>query len=275
MFQVTRAKETGGKTPTLAVVLVGDRKDSATYVRMKQKAAEDVGMGFRLAQFPSNISEEALLAEVVKLNADDNVDGVIVQLPLPGHINEKKIVSAVGIHKDVDGFHPENIGNLALKGREPLFVPGTPKGCMELLARLNIPLAGKHAVVLGRSNIVGMPMSLLLLHKDATVTVCHSKTANLKEIVRQADILVAAVGRAEMVRGDWLKPGAVVIDVGMNSIDDPTKKQGYRLVGDVAFDECRKVAAHITPVPGGVGPMTVAMLITATWTAFKRKHRLS
>jgi 5,10-methylene-tetrahydrofolate dehydrogenase/methenyl tetrahydrofolate cyclohydrolase len=180
----------------------------------------------------------------------------------------------VSIDKDVDGFHPINIGRLSMKRRDPLFVPCTPKGCIELLDRMGIPIEGKNAVVLGRSNIVGLPAAMLLLHRNATVTICHSRTQDLPGVVRQADILIAAVGRAEMVRGDWIKPGAAIIDVGINAVDDATRKRGYRLVGDVAYDEAMEVAGAITPVPGGVGPMTIAMLLRNTMDAAKRTYGL-
>jgi len=254
--------------------LVGDRKDSLSYVKQKQKAAEDSGIKFMLSHLPVDITQEKLLEIVAGFNADQSINGIIVQLPLPGHINEKHILDAVSLEKDVDGFHPNNIGNLALKGRDPLFVPCTAKGCIELLDRLKLPIDGKHAVVLGRSNIVGIPVALLLLHRNATLTICHSRTADLKEQVKQADILIVAIGKADYVKGDWIKPGAVVIDVGINAVDDPSKKTGYRLTGDVAFEEAKKVAGWITPVPGGVGPMTVAMLLHATVDSFKRKHKL-
>lgn len=198
------------------------------------------------------------------------LSGILVQLPLPKHINEEKILSEISIEKDVDGFHPLNIGKLAMKGREPLFVPCTPKGCMELLSRSGVTVKGKRAVVVGRSNIVGLPVSLLLLKADATVSVVHSRTPDPESIVREADIVIAAAGQAMMIKGDWIKPGAAVIDVGTNSIDDPTRKSGYRLVGDVDFAAASKVAGYLTPVPGGVGPMTVAMLLKNTVDGAKR-----
>ncbi|MRR32513.1 bifunctional methylenetetrahydrofolate dehydrogenase/methenyltetrahydrofolate cyclohydrolase, partial [bacterium] len=188
----------------------------------------------------------------------------LVQLPLPSHLDEESVLTSISLHKDVDGFHPVNIGRLAQKGREPAFVPCTPAGCIYLLEKTLPTLKGVNAVVLGRSNIVGMPVALLLVRADATVTICHSRSKDLPGIVREADVLIAAVGRPEMVRGEWVKPGAVVIDVGINRIEDATKKSGYRLVGDVAFDEVKEVASFITPVPGGVGPMTIAMLLQNT-----------
>ncbi|KAF0925686.1 hypothetical protein E2562_017253 [Oryza meyeriana var. granulata] len=256
--------------PGLAVVIVGSRKDSQTYVQMKRKACAEVGIRSVDVDLPEDISEAALVAEVHRLNADPAVHGILVQLPLPKHINEEKILNEISIEKDVDGFHPLNIGKLAMKGRDPLFLPCTPKGCMELLSRSGITVKGKRAVVVGRSNIVGLPVSLLLLKADATVSIVHSRTPNPESIVREADIVIAAAGQAMMIKGDWIKPGAAVIDVGTNSIDDPTRKSGYRLVGDVDFAEVSKVAGHLTPVPGGVGPMTVAMLLKNTLDGAKR-----
>jgi 5,10-methylene-tetrahydrofolate dehydrogenase/methenyl tetrahydrofolate cyclohydrolase len=193
-----------------------------------------------------------------------------VQLPLPDHIDDEEILGAISLEKDVDGFHPLNIGRLSMKRREPLFVPCTPRGCIELLDRMKIPIQGKEAVVLGRSNIVGLPVAMLLLHRNATLTICHSRTQDLPGVVRRGDILIAAVGRPEMVRGDWVKPGAAVIDVGINAVPDASKPSGHRLVGDVAFDEVKEVAGAITPVPGGVGPMTIAMLLRNTVDGAKR-----
>lgn len=253
-----------GRAPGLATVLVGERKDSQTYVRMKKKACAEVGINSFGHDLPGDISQADLLAVVRELNADPRVDGILVQLPLPDHIDDEEILGAVSLQKDVDGFHPLNIGRLSMKRREPLFVPCTPKGCIELLDRTGVAIEGRRAVVLGRSNIVGLPVAMLLLHRNATVTICHSRTRDLPEVVRSADILVAAVGRPEMVRGSWLQPGAVVIDVGVNAVDDPGAERGYRLVGDVAFEEARQVAGAITPVPGGVGPMTIAMLLRNT-----------
>lgn len=267
---VARMQQTHGKVPGLAAVLVGDRKDSQTYVRMKKKACAEVGIASFGYDLPADIDQEALRRLVEELNANPDVHGILVQLPLPAHIDEETILGAISIEKDVDGFHPLNIGRLSMKRREPLFVPCTPKGCIELIERSGFTIEGKRAVVLGRSNIVGLPAAMLLLHKNATVTICHSRTRELPAIVREAEILIAAVGRAQMVRGDWVRPGAVVIDVGVNAVDDPTDPRGYRLVGDVAFDEVKEVAAAITPVPGGVGPMTIAMLLRNTTDAAMR-----
>ena len=258
-----------GIVPGLATVLVGSRKDSETYVRMKKKACAEVGIASFGHELPAEISQADLLTLVQQLNADPAVHGILVQLPLPDHIDEETILSAISLEKDVDGFHPLNIGRLSMKRRDPLFVPCTPKGCIELLDRTGVAIEGKRAVVLGRSNIVGLPVAMLLLHRNATLTICHSRTQDLPGVVREADILIAAVGRAEMVKGDWLKPGVVVIDVGVNAVDDPSKKKGYRLVGDVDFDQAMEVAGAITPVPGGVGPMTIAMLLRNTTDAAK------
>ncbi|GAB4558122.1 MAG: bifunctional methylenetetrahydrofolate dehydrogenase/methenyltetrahydrofolate cyclohydrolase FolD [Anaerolineae bacterium] len=267
--EVEQLKTKYGKTPGLATVLVGDNPASATYVRMKAKACEELGMYSVRPTLPADATQEQVEGLVRELNADPSIHGILVQLPLPKHLNERAVLSAISLEKDVDGFHPINIGRLAMKGHEPLFIPCTPYGVMVLLERAGVQLEGSRAVVLGRSNIVGLPVSLLLLHANATVTVCHSRTRDLPSVTREADVLVAAVGRPEMVRGDWVKPGAVVIDVGVNRVDDPSRKSGYRLVGDVAFDEVKEVASAITPVPGGVGPMTIAMLMQNTLRAFK------
>jgi 5,10-methylene-tetrahydrofolate dehydrogenase/methenyl tetrahydrofolate cyclohydrolase len=264
---VAKRTAAGKPQPTLATVLVGDRVDSATYVASKQKACAELGMGSVSHQIPGDITQEELEKLIKELNSDPKVNGILVQLPLPSHLNEERVLQLISIEKDVDGFSPINIGRLAQKGREPLFVPCTPFGCIYLLEQAGVKIEGANAVVLGRSNIVGMPAALLLIGKNATVTVCHSRTRDLPGVVRQADILIAAIGKTEMVRGDWIKPGAAVIDVGINSKPDATKKSGYRLVGDVNFDEAKEVAGFITPVPGGVGPMTIAMLMKNTLRA--------
>ncbi|KAK9854207.1 hypothetical protein WJX84_012150 [Apatococcus fuscideae] len=235
--EVAKLKEQTGKVPGLAVVLVGSRKDSETYVRNKRKNCEEVGFESFQTDLPEDVSQEDLLKVVAEHNADDRIHGVLVQLPLPKHISEREVLDAVSLDKDVDGFHPHNIGSLALRGRSPKFVSCTPKGVMELLKRKNVKISGKRAVVIGRSNIVGMPVALLLQAEDATVTVIHSRTSEPEAICKEADILVAAIGRAEFVPGSWIKPGAVVIDVGMNDLPDSTKKRGYRLVGDVNYAE--------------------------------------
>jgi methylenetetrahydrofolate dehydrogenase (NADP+)/methenyltetrahydrofolate cyclohydrolase len=267
--EVGKMVEAGLPRPGLATVLVGERVDSATYVRSKQKACAELGIESYGHHLPEDITQAELEKLVGELNADPKVNGILVQLPLPSHLNEERVLQLINIEKDVDGFSPLNIGRLAQKGREPLFVPCTPYGCIYLLEHAGVQIEGANAVVLGRSNIVGMPAALLLISKNATVTVCHSRTKNIADVVRRADILIAAIGKTEYVRGDWIKPGAAVIDVGMNSKPDATKKKGYRLVGDVNFEEAQEVAGWITPVPGGVGPMTIAMLMNNTLRAAK------
>jgi methylenetetrahydrofolate dehydrogenase (NADP+) / methenyltetrahydrofolate cyclohydrolase len=266
-LEVTARLEAGKSAPGLATVLVGDNPASQSYVRSKHKACQQAGMRSFSYQLPATASQEEVVSLVRRLNADPQVHGILVQLPMPASIDEESVLREVSLEKDVDGFHPINIGRLAQKGREPLFVPCTPAGCMLLIGKALPDLNGANAVILGRSNIVGMPVALLLVRANATVTVCHSRSKNLKDICAAADILVAAVGRTEMVRGDWIKPGAVVIDVGINRVDDPSKPRGYRLVGDVAYEEARQTAGWITPVPGGVGPMTIAMLLQSTLRA--------
>jgi methylenetetrahydrofolate dehydrogenase (NADP+)/methenyltetrahydrofolate cyclohydrolase len=264
------AMVTAGKPrPGLATVLVGDNPASQVYIRMKQKACAEVGIESFGRELPNTATQVEVQNLVTELNSDPKVNGILVQLPLPTGLDEEKVLSAINIEKDVDGFHPLNIGRLAQKGRDPLFVPATPGGVMYLLEKELNSLEGLNAVVLGRSNIVGMPTALLLVRANATVTICHSHTRDLVDKVRQADIVVAAIGRANMVRGDWIKPGAVVIDVGTNRVEDPTRKRGYRLDGDVAFEEAREVAGAITPVPGGIGPMATAMLLKNTLRAAK------
>jgi methylenetetrahydrofolate dehydrogenase (NADP+)/methenyltetrahydrofolate cyclohydrolase len=261
--------QSGKPRPGLATVLVGDNPSSLSYVRSKQKTSKELGIESFSYELPASTGQAELEALVAKLDQDQRVNGILVQLPLPPGLDEEKVLSTISLEKDVDGFHPINIGRLAQKGREPLFVPCTPLGVMVMLEKAIPFLEGLHAVVLGRSNLVGMPVALLLVKANATVTLCHSRTRNLPEIIRQADVLVAAVGRPRMVRGDWIKPGAVVIDVGINQVEDKSRPRGYRLVGDVAFDEVKEVAGYITPVPGGVGPMTIAMLMQNTLKAAK------
>ncbi|HET7317031.1 MAG TPA: bifunctional methylenetetrahydrofolate dehydrogenase/methenyltetrahydrofolate cyclohydrolase FolD [Sphingomicrobium sp.] len=263
-------KASTGRAPGLSTVLVGEDPASAVYVRSKGKATAEAGMESFSHHLADTVSEAELLALVAQLNADDRVDGILVQLPLPAHIDSTRVIAAIDPAKDVDGFHPINAGRLAT-GLDAL-VPCTPLGCLYLLKQELGSLAGKNAVVIGRSNIVGKPMALLLLGESATVTVAHSRTRSLNEVVRRADIVVAAVGRPEMVRGDWIKPGATVIDVGINRI--PTEDGNSRLVGDVAYDEAAEVASAITPVPGGVGPMTIAMLLRNTIVAAHRREGL-
>lgn len=258
-------KASHGVTPGLAVILVGERKDSQSYVRNKKKMAAEVEFYTVDVDLPDTVSQADLLKEVEKLNNDPKVHAILVQLPLPKHIDEPTVLKAIKVEKDADGFSAENIGNLCLKGGDPpLAIPCTPAGCIEMLQRSNVEMSGKKAVVIGRSNIVGMPVANMLQSCDCTVTVCHSRTKNMEELVRTADIVVAAIGKAFFVKGSWLKPGCVVIDVGINSMDDATKKLGYRLVGDVEFESAKLVASKITPVPGGVGPMTIAMLMKNT-----------
>jgi methylenetetrahydrofolate dehydrogenase (NADP+)/methenyltetrahydrofolate cyclohydrolase len=325
---VAKLKEKHGLVPGLATVLVGENPASKAYVGSKQRACQELGMVSMGRKLLETASQEEVETVVKELNADPTVHGILVQLPLPKHLDEEKILGAVSLEKDVDGFHPVNIGRLSMKGREPLFVPCTPAGCVELLLRSGVGISGKEAVVLGRSNIVGLPVAMLLLHRDATITICHSRTKDLAATCRRADILIAAVGRAEMVKGDWVKPGAAVIDVGINQVwvshpadkeytcavtgetfvahrKDESDKGGrrmvgaycpdcdkawlkdeqppdccagcgadcehvdlfrkYKLVGDVDFDQVNEVAGYLTPVPGGVGPMTIAMLMHNTY----------
>ena len=263
--QVAAMKADHGVTPGLAVVLVGDDPASAVYVRSKGRAVDEAGMNGWQHRLPADASQQDLLDLIDTLNADDAVNGILVQLPLPGHMDDAAVINAIAQEKDVDGFTVLNAGRLAVG--QTAMVPCTPLGCVKLLRDRLGSLAGKHAVVVGRSNIVGKPMALLLLANDATVTVAHSRTANLPALCRQADILVAAVGRARFVKGEWIKPGATVIDVGINRTDDG-------LVGDVDFDAARGVAGAITPVPGGVGPMTIACLLANTLTATARVNGL-
>ena len=253
-----------GITPCLAVILVGENPASVSYVTGKRKALAEVGMEDRSLELPENTSEEELLRVIAELNADKSVHGILVQLPLPRHINEDKVIMAITPEKDVDGFHPVNVGNMMI-GR-PGFLPCTPHGIIVLLRKMGIETSGKHAVVIGRSNIVGKPVSILLARKETncTVTICHTGTKNMAEITRQADIIVVASGRPHTLTRDMVKKGAVVIDVGVNRIPDASKKSGFRLVGDSDFDDLLDVASYITPVPGGVGPMTIAMLIANT-----------
>ncbi|MBN2500502.1 MAG: bifunctional methylenetetrahydrofolate dehydrogenase/methenyltetrahydrofolate cyclohydrolase FolD [Anaerolineales bacterium] len=254
----------GKSVPGLATVLVGDNAASQSYVGMKQKACAKAGIKSFGIKMEADATQEEVEKVVSDLNANPEVHGILVQLPLPSHLDEEKVLNAISIEKDVDGFHPINIGRLAQKGREPLFVPCTPDGCIYLLDKIGAQIEGAEAVVLGRSNIVGMPLALLLVGRNATVTVCHSRTKDLPAVCRKADILLAAVGRPEMVKKDWVKPGAVVIDVGSNRIEDPSLEKGYKWVGDVDYDDVIDVVGRITPSPGGVGPMTIAKLLDNT-----------
>jgi 5,10-methylene-tetrahydrofolate dehydrogenase/methenyl tetrahydrofolate cyclohydrolase len=265
--------DTNQKPPGLGIVMVGDRVDSATYVRMKKRACNEVGIYHEEVRLSENVSQEILLEKIHSLNKNPSIHGILIQLPLPSHIDTNKVLKSVSREKDVDGFHPENVGNLTLNRLEDVLMPCTPKGCIELLDKYNIQIEGKHAVVIGKSAIVGMPLSLLLLHREATVSVCHIKTQNIKAITRQADILISACGQAEMIKADWIKEGCVVIDVGINSVNDANSKRGYKIVGDVDFADVREKVSAITPVPGGVGPMTIAMLLKNTVSAFKSQSQ--
>ncbi len=269
--EVADMLDRGLAAPHLAAVIVGEDGASKTYVASKEKACHSVGFTSSVYRLPETATEKEVLDLVDFLNKDDEIDGYIIQLPLPKHIDERKVVHSISYKKDVDGFTPVNIGLMQLG--EECFLPATPAGIVELLKRSGIETCGKHVVVLGRSNIVGTPISVMLSRKgaDATVTICHSKTQNLKEITRQADILIVAIGKPLFLKADMVKPGAVVIDVGIHRIPDDTEEKGYRIEGDVDFEEVAKVASKITPVPGGVGPMTIVSLLYNTLQARKRK----
>ncbi|CAI8168133.1 MAG: Bifunctional protein FolD protein [Polaribacter sp. SA4-10] len=274
-LEVRELKNRGRKTPHLAAIIVGSNGASITYVNAKVKACERVGFESTLIRLTENTTEEDLLNEIAILNVDKDIDGFIVQLPLPEHIDEQKILMAVSPNKDVDGFHPTNVGKMALN--LPTFISATPFGILELLDRYNVQTSGKHVVVLGRSHIVGSPMSILLSQKrkigNATVTMCHSRSKNLKKLTLQADIIIAAIGIPEFLKSDMVKDNVTVIDVGITRVGDSSKKSGYRLLGDVDFDEVSKKANFITPVPGGVGPMTIAMLLKNTLLACERSNK--
>jgi len=261
--ELSKLKEKHGLVPSLAVILVGDDPGSLSYVKGKEKACAEVGIEVNKYKFDANYEENSLLKLIADLNNDPKVNGILVQLPLPDHINEEKVLYAIDPEKDVDGFHPINVGRLMIGA--PGYVPGTPHGIQKMLSRNDIDVSGKHVVIVGRSNIVGKPLALLLVQKkkeaNATVTICHTGTKNMSEITRLADILVVAAGRPHTVHADMVKPGAVVIDVGVNRIEDATKKSGFRLIGDVDFEEVSEKASAISPVPGGVGPMTITMLL--------------
>lgn len=265
--EAARFREKYGYAPGLGAVLAGNDPGSVTYVRMKRRACERAGIESVAYVMDDTSTQDDVEAAVAALNNNPNIHGILVQLPLPKQINEERVLRLVSLDKDVDGFHPINIGLLGMKGREPLFTPATPTGCMVLLKEAGAELAGANAVVVGRSNIVGLPVALMLLKANATVTVAHSRTKDLPGIVRNADIVIAAAGIPEFIKGEWLKPGAVVIDVGTNKIDDPTDERGYRFVGDVHFESAVEVAGAITKVPGGVGPMTITMLMQNTMKA--------
>lgn len=271
-IEIAKLIDNEEKPPHLVAIIVGDDAASQTYVASKEKSARLIGMTSSTYKFKKDISESELLATIDFLNKDDDVDGFIVQLPLPDHIDVDKVISSIDPAKDVDGFHPMNVGRMAIG--QKAFLSATPAGIMELLARYNIETEGKHCVVLGRSNIVGSPMSILMAKKtnpgNATVTMCHSRTQNMAEITKTADILICAIGQSQFVKAEMVKEGAVIIDVGIHRIDADTPK-GYKIVGDVDFDEVKKKASFITPVPGGVGPMTIAMLLKNTFIASKKE----
>ncbi len=269
--KIDELKSKGKSVPGLVAILVGTNPASQIYVSSKSKACEEIGMKTKVEQFPATLSEKELIEVIEKYNSDKEYHGILVQLPLPKHINENKIIEAITPKKDVDGFHPMSVGNLVI-GKDT-FVSCTPAGIQELLKRYYINTRGKHVVVVGRSNIVGKPIANLMLQKNdyanSIVTVCHSAAQDLAYFTKQADILIAAIGQPEMIRGDMVKDGVVVIDVGINRVEDKTTSKGYRIVGDVAFDEVAPKASYITPVPGGVGPMTIAMLLSNTFKAYK------
>ncbi len=271
--EVKALKERGGKTPHLAVVLVGNNGASVTYVNAKIKDCEEVGFNTTMVKLSETISEKELLEEVHKLNDNADIDGYIVQLPLPNHIDEQKVIMAIDPLKDVDGFHPQNLGKMALN--LPTFLPATPMGMMDLLDRYNIETGGKHCVVVGRSHIVGLPASILMGRNhypgNATVTLTHSRTTNLKELLKEADIIIAALGKPDFITADMVKDGVVILDVGTTRVVDKSKKSGYRLKGDVEFEGVSKKASYITPVPGGVGPMTRVSLLKNTLMAARVK----
>lgn len=272
-IEVAEIKEKGGRAPHLAAILVGEDGASLTYVNSKVKACEKIGFDSTLIRLSKDTSEEVLLKEIAKLNNDDAIDGFIVQLPLPDHIDENKVIDAIDPEKDVDGFHPANLGKMVLN--KPTYLPATPMGIMELFKRYNVETSGKHCVVIGRSHIVGSPISILMARNtnpgNATVTLTHSRTKNLKALTLQADIIIVALGKAEFLTGDMVKDGVVIVDVGITRLEDKSKKSGYRLVGDANFDELVGKASFITPVPGGVGPMTIASLLMNTLQAYRKR----
>jgi 5,10-methylene-tetrahydrofolate dehydrogenase/methenyl tetrahydrofolate cyclohydrolase len=256
--------------PGLATVLVGENPASQTYVSMKEKQCEQAGMRAFGHHLPEDIGQADLTVEIAALNADPRVHGILVQLPLPDHLDEDETLAAIALEKDVDGFHPVNIARLTLQGVEPTFAPCMPLGCVELLDRYQVDIKGKEAVVLGPSNIVGLPTAMLLLHRGATLSICHPRTEDLPAASKRADILVAAIDEPGMVKGDWVKPGAAVIDVGWSRVKDETAEKGYRVIGNVDFDAVKEVAGYVTPVPGGTGPMTIAMLLQNTLLSAER-----
>lgn len=270
--KVLQEKNTTGKVPGLKVILVGDDPASDVYVRNKAKACQKIGFHSEIVRLESSVSQETILQHIHHCNEDDTVHGILVQLPLPKQINEERVINSINPSKDVDGFHPENVGRLSIG--QPIFIPCTALGIIEILKHYELTTEGKRVVIIGRSNLVGKPLMNLLIQKgsyaNATVTICHSRTQQLDEVCRQADILVAAIGKAQFVKGNMVKKDAVVIDVGINRVSDSSREKGYRLAGDVAFDEVEKNVRAITPVPGGVGPMTIASLMMNTWEAYVR-----
>ncbi|ASQ91652.1 bifunctional 5,10-methylene-tetrahydrofolate dehydrogenase/5,10-methylene-tetrahydrofolate cyclohydrolase [Prosthecochloris sp. GSB1] len=276
--RVAELKEKVNAVPGLTVIIVGEDPASQVYVRNKAKSCIETGMNSTVIELPASTPQEELLSRIAALNNDPDVHGILVQQPLPPHIDEYAVTMAISPAKDVDGFHPENVGQMVLGNLDKCYISCTPYGILELLSRYEIETKGRHCVVVGRSNIVGKPMANLMLQKlretNCTVTVCHSATKNMPELTRQADILIVAIGRANFITGDMVKPGAVVIDVGMNRIEDPTRKSGFRLTGDVDYAGASEIASAITPVPGGVGPMTIAMLLKNTLQSFRRSHNL-
>ena len=277
--KVEAYKRRTGKVAGLSVIIIGENPASQVYVRNKAKSCVEIGMRSEVIELPARISQSDLLKKIDELNHNPDVHGILVQQPLPKHIDDFAVTLAIRPEKDVDGFHPENVGKLCIGRLDECFIACTPFGVIELFKRYQIETEGKHCVIVGRSNIVGKPMAMLMMQKlkqmNATVTVCHSATPNISDFTRQADILIAAIGKANFITADMVKSGAVVIDVGINQIDDSTKKSGKRLVGDVEFEGVSKIASAITPVPGGVGPMTIAMLLTNTLKAFERQNCLS
>jgi methylenetetrahydrofolate dehydrogenase (NADP+)/methenyltetrahydrofolate cyclohydrolase len=277
--KVETYKQRTGKVAGLSVIIIGENPASQVYVRNKAKSCVEIGMRSEVIELPATISQADLLKRIDELNHNPDVHGILVQQPLPKHIDDFAVTLAIKPEKDVDGFHPENVGKLCIGRLDECFISCTPFGVIELFKRYQIQTEGKHCVIVGRSNIVGKPMAMLMMQKlkqmNATVTVCHSATPNISDFTRQADILIAAIGKANFITAEMVKSGAVVIDVGINQIDDATKKSGKRLVGDVDFDGVSKLASSITPVPGGVGPMTIAMLLSNTLTSFERHYHLS
>ena len=266
--KIQELQKTTKQKPGLAVVIIGDKKDSLLYVNMKRKVCREIGIDSKMIHLSENFTTSNVIDIIKIINNDNTINGILVQLPLPQHINEEEVLTSVSLEKDVDGFHSSNIGNVAMENRTPLFTPCTPLGCIRLIDEYNIDLLGKNVVVIGKSNIVGLPISLMLMKRNATVTVCHKHTQNLQQITNNADIIVSACGQAEMIKSDWVKEGVTIIDIGISYITDPENPEKKKVVGDIEFSSVSKVASYITPVPGGVGPMTVSMLMENTYNAF-------